>query len=141
MSPDMGDLPEHVFVVPQAWCDYNRHFSDGYYLVAFSSAADTALDAIGLGAAYRAQGDFSAYSVEAHLRYLREAMAGETLAVRHVVRLVNGKCFRLQQEMRRDDTVVATCEFVYLHVDTRVPRAAELPDQVRAAIARHEPPG
>ena len=146
MSGTTGALAPYRFVLPAAWCDYNEHFSDGYYLVAFSSAAEIALDAVGLGAHYRAQGHFSAYTVESQVRYLREAKAGQTLTIRHALGDFDAKRLWLHHEMFRDDTLLATCTFVYLHVDTSVPRAAPFPaavvERMRAlkAQAQAKPP-
>ncbi len=127
MSADEGALPPYSFVLPAQWCDYNEHFSDGYYLVAFSAAADIVLDAVGLGARYRAQGHFSAYTVESQVRYLREAKAGQALTITHALGDFDDKRLWLQHEMHRGDTLLATCTFVYLHVDTSVPKAAPFP--------------
>jgi acyl-CoA thioesterase FadM len=140
------ELPPFEFVVPPAWCDYNRHFSDGYYLVAFSNASENALEALGLGARYRAQGHFSAYTVESQVRYLREGKAGDALTITHTVQAHDARRFWLHQRMLRGDTLLATCVFVYLHVDTTVPRAAPFPPAVLERLAAHTvagaaPPG
>jgi acyl-CoA thioesterase FadM len=137
MSAGAPVLPASVLVVPPAWCDYNEHFSDGYYLVAFSTAAETALDAVGLGARYRARGHHSAYTVESQVRYLREGKAGDALTIRHAVQAFDAKRFWLRQEMHRGDTLLATCTFVYLHVDTTVPRAAPFPPEVLERLAAY----
>jgi acyl-CoA thioester hydrolase len=128
-------LPPYAFVVPPAWCDYNEHFSDGYYLVAFSTAAENALEALGLGARYRALGQFSAYTVEAQVRYLREGKAGDALTISQAVQAHDAKRFWLRQHMHRGETPLATCTFVYLHVDTTVPKAAPFPAAVLERIA------
>jgi len=128
--------PSYGFTVPPSWCDYNRHFSDGYYLVAFSTAADLALEAAGLGPSYRAKGDFSAYTVEAQVRYLREAKAGDALLVEQAVLDYDPKRLLLLQHMKRDSSLLATCECLYLHVDTRLPKAAPFPAEVLGRIAR-----
>jgi acyl-CoA thioesterase FadM len=125
----------YAFVVPPQWCDYNRHFSDGYYLVAFSTAADVVLEAVGLGAQYRARGDLSAYTVEAHVHYLQEAKAGDALWVAQAVCAHDAKRLRVYQEMRRGDALLATCECLYLHVDTRVPKVVPFPPEVSERIA------
>lgn len=134
-TPPPAPLAPYAFVVPADWCDYNQHFSDGHYLVAFSAASERALEAVGLGAGYRAQGHFSAYTVESRVRYLREAKAGQTLQIVQRVVRHDAKRMWLEQEMRRDAERVATCEVVYLHVDTSVPRAAPFPPAVLAAIS------
>ena len=136
-SPAPAGLVSYEFVLQPAWCDYNEHFSDGYYLVAFSAAADLALDALGLGARYAAQGNFSVYTVESQVRYLREAKAGDALQIRQWLLKHDAKRIWLQQEMLRGDTVVANCNFVYLHVDTIMPRAAPFPPAIAQRIAAH----
>ncbi len=123
-------LAPFTFVVPAAWCDYNEHFSDGYYLVAFSNAAETALEAVGLGAQYRARGHFSAYTVESQVRYLREAKAGQTLTIVQAVDDFDAKRLWLRQQMFHGAELLATGTFIYLHVDTRVPRAAPFPPAI-----------
>jgi acyl-CoA thioester hydrolase len=132
-------FPPYAFLLQPEWCDYNEHFSDGYYLVAFSTAAEQVLEALGLGARYRAQGRFSAYTVESQVRYLREAKSGDLLAIRQRLLRHDAKRIWLQQEMRRGETVLATCTFVYLHVDTSLPRAAPFPPDVLQRIAAHCP--
>jgi acyl-CoA thioesterase FadM len=135
-TPPPALAPYHLVVPPQ-WCDYNEHFSDGYYLVAFSNAAEVALEAVGLGAAYRAQGDYSAYTVEAQVRYLREAKAGDALVIHHAVQGIDAKRLVLRHAMHRGTTLLATCRFVYVHVDTRVPRSAPFPEAIQARIAAY----
>jgi acyl-CoA thioesterase FadM len=125
----------YAFTVPAIWCDYNEHFSDGYYLVAFSTAAEVALAALGLGARYRALGHFSAYTVESTVRYLREGKAGDSLVIQQRVQAHDAKRIWLRQEMFRGATQLASCTFVYLHVDTAVPRAAPFPPAVLERLA------
>jgi len=135
--PATAGLEPYEFVLQPAWCDYNEHFSDGYYLVAFSMAAERALDALGLGARYRAQGHFSVYTVESQVRYLREAKAGDALLIRQWLLKHDLKRLWLQQEMLRGHTLVASCTFVYLHVDTSIPRAAPFPTAILHRMAEH----
>lgn len=134
-------LPPFTVVVPDAWCDYNRHFSDGYYAVAFSGAADVVLDAAGLGARYRAAGHHSAYTIEAHIHYLREGKAGDRLVIRNAVQRFDAKRLWMRHEMSRGETLLATCEFLYLHVDVRVPRAAPFPPAVLERLRALAPGG
>lgn len=136
MTDSQPALPPYRFAVPAHWCDYNHHFNDGYYLVAFSVAADIVLEAVGLGPRYRSEGHFSAYTVEAHIRYLREAKLGDELTITHAVQRFDAKRLWLYHKMCRADTVLATCEFVSLHVDARVPKAAPFPPPVLERIAR-----
>jgi len=129
-------IPLHQFSVPDEWCDYNEHFSDCYYLIPFSIGLDHVLDSVGLGKHYRKDNDYSTYTVDAHIRYLREAKAGEPLTIVSAIADGDSKRLFTRHEMRRGETVIATCEFVCLHVDVRIPRAAPFPDAISEQIQR-----
>jgi acyl-CoA thioester hydrolase len=128
--------PPYEFVVPEAWCDYNQHFSDGYFLVAFSTAADVVLDAVGLGPRYRARGHHSAYTVEATVQYRQEAKAGDALTIVQGVRGHDEKRLWVYQDMMRGDTLVASCVTLYLHVDTSGPKVVPFPPDIQERTAR-----
>lgn len=118
------------FVVPDAWCDYNRHFSDGCFLLAFSTAADLVLEAAGLGAPYRARSGCSVYTVEAAVRYHREGKAGDELEIRQGVRAHDDKRLWAWQEMLRGEELLASCECLYLHVNAAGPTVVPFPAEV-----------
>jgi acyl-CoA thioester hydrolase len=67
--------------VQDAWIDYNGHLSEPYYVLVLGHATDAVMDALGLGPAYQAANDASLYTVEAHVRYLREISPGSDLGV------------------------------------------------------------
>lgn len=75
-------LPPHREQVRQEWIDYNGHLSEAYYVLVFGHATDALMDHIGLDAGYRERTGCSLYTVEAHVRYLREVSAGSTLTLR-----------------------------------------------------------
>ena len=75
----------HREPVLDEWIDYNGHLSEPYYVLVFGHATDNAMDAVGLGPAYREAHDASLYTVEAHVRYLDEVSAGAELEVRSSV--------------------------------------------------------
>jgi acyl-CoA thioesterase FadM len=125
----------YVFSVPQAWCDYNNHFSDGYYMVAFGHATDAFFRHVGLGHAYRKTSrDYSTYTVEAHVRYLKEARAGDILQIHHYVRDITPKRLCLLHEMRMEEALIATVEFTFVHVDVRVPKSTPFPPDILARL-------
>jgi acyl-CoA thioester hydrolase len=131
-----GDgIAPYRFVVPRDWCDYNRHLNDGYFLVAFSTAADVVLEAVGLGAGYRACGEFSAYTVDAHVRYRKEGKAGDALAIEQEILDYDARRLLVAQEMKRGAELLAACECLYVHVDTRGPKAAPFPPEIFRRIA------
>ncbi len=61
------------------WIDYNGHLSEAYYVLVFGFATDALRDAAGLDAAYRERTGGSLYTVEAHVRCLREVAHGSEL--------------------------------------------------------------
>ncbi len=133
MDNDTG-MKNHHFSVPAAWCDYNEHFSDCFYLIPFSAGLDHVLDGVGLGQQYR--GDFSTYTVESHIRYLREAKENDQLTVVSTIRDADSKRLFTRHEMLRGAEIIATCEFVCLHVDVRIPKSTPFPDVIFSNIQR-----
>ncbi|MEU9503839.1 thioesterase family protein [Streptomyces sp. NPDC048196] len=120
------------------WIDYNGHLSEAYYVLVFGFATDALMDASGLDADYRERTGCSLYTVEAHVRYLREVARGSELTVRTAVLGVDGRKLRLLHEMFAGGPAgepVATEELFLLHVDRSGGRAAPLPDTTRERLA------
>ncbi len=137
----MSALPPHREPVRDEWIDYNGHVMDGYYSVIFGHAIDTVMVHIGLDAEYRQRTGCTLYTLESHVRFLREVKAGTSVEVRTRVVDVDAKRLRLCFEMVVDDTVVATQESMTIHVDQQVGRSSPWPDDVRSYCERLvEPP-
>ncbi|MCB9958431.1 MAG: carnitine 3-dehydrogenase [Rhodospirillaceae bacterium] len=140
---DGAAATQHSAAVLPDWLDYNGHMTEHRYLQVFGDATDVFLAAIGIDAAYLADGH-SVYTVETHIRYLAEVAGGAALTVRTTVLGHDDRRIRLLHQMR-DDTGrdVATAEHMLLHVDTRaqaaVPMGAPLGERV-ATLARIPPP-
>ncbi|MFT2019731.1 thioesterase family protein [Streptomyces sp. 796.1] len=81
-GPDLLPLPVHAEPVRPEWIDYNGHLSEAYYVLVFGHATDALMDHAGLDADYRRRTGCSLYTVEAHVRYLREVPQGSALTVR-----------------------------------------------------------
>ncbi|ACV67648.1 thioesterase family protein [Desulfohalobium retbaense] len=111
----------HNSRVQPEWIDYNGHMSEAFYVLIFGHATDAFLDAIGLDAETRSQAKVSAYTVEAHIRYVREVQEGEAVEVQTQLVGHDAKRAHLFHTMARaaDGTVVATEEILVLHVDTQ----------------------
>lgn len=58
--------------VDPAWIDYNNHLRDGFYAVMASASIDALMDQLGLDEAYRQRTRCTLYTLEMHLRFLRE---------------------------------------------------------------------
>lgn len=123
--------------VPTEWVDYNGHMNDSRYMQLSSEAGDRFLRFIGMDGDYLASGR-SFFTVESHVAYLAQAMAGDPLYV--TVQLVShdDKRMRLFTSMHHsgDDTVVATAEHMMLHVDTVADKACPTDPAILANLDR-----
>ena len=132
----------HEAVVDPAWVDYNGHLTEARYGELFASATDALLRHVGLDADYLA-GGHSAYTVETHIRYLREAAAFDPYAVETRVLDADEKRLRIFHELLRTPSgeTLATGEHLLLHVDTAaskvVPWREPLAARVRGAADAH----
>ncbi|MFR9731447.1 thioesterase family protein, partial [Saccharopolyspora sp. MS10] len=116
------------------WIDYNGHLSEAYYVLVFGFATDAVLDRLGLDAAYRTSAGCSVYTVEAHVRYLREVGPDAELVVSTLITGGGAKKLVLCHEMRVDGELVATEELLALHVDSAASRSAPFPPEVAERI-------
>ncbi|MGH3631600.1 MAG: thioesterase family protein [Sciscionella sp.] len=119
----------------EEWIDYNGHLSEPYYVMVFGYATTHLMGIVGLGENYRAATGGSLYTVEAHVRYLREVGAGADLLVTTSVLSVGAKKLRFCHEMRSSGTLVATEELLALHVVRG--GTAPFPDKVAETLLRH----
>ncbi len=131
--------PLHRTVLPE-WIDYNGHMSEAYYVLVFGHATDLMLAGAGLGPHYVEQQGCSLYTVEAHVRYLREVSEGGSLTVHTRILGVDTTKVRLCHVMYasaspgRDDAPVATSELLGVHVDQQAGRSAPLPEAARERL-------
>ncbi|MFE9461365.1 thioesterase family protein [Streptomyces californicus] len=134
----------HRTVRPE-WIDYNGHMSEAFYVLVFGYATDAMMIETGLHAGYRESTGCSLYTVESHIRYLRDVPEGAHLAVRTRLLGADTKKARFCHEMYAvdapgetpgpgDASPVATSELLALHVDQRLGRTAPFPDRVRARL-------
>ncbi|MDB6088445.1 MAG: putative hydroxylacyl-CoA dehydrogenase [Gammaproteobacteria bacterium] len=119
------------------WVDYNGHMTDSRYLQVFGDATDALFRSVGVDDAYRASGR-AVYAVESHLTHNAEAKALEPLYVTTRVVGVDDKRVHLFHclHRRQDDSLVATGEHTYLHVNSTAKKAAALDPAVRAKLEK-----
>ncbi|MFC4002262.1 thioesterase family protein [Prauserella oleivorans] len=127
-------LEYHDTVRPE-WIDYNGHLSEPFYVMVFGFATDHLMDAVGLDARYRNSTGCSLYTVEAHVRYLREVGPDTPLRVTTGVLSVARRTVRFCHEMYAEGTLVATEELLAVHVARA--RAAPFPEAVAERLRRH----
>lgn len=129
----MTSLSVYTATVLEEWVDYNGHMSEAYYVLVFGYATDAAMDALGLGDRYRTATNRSLYTVEAHVRYLREVGLGAQLDVTTDVVNATDKKLHLVHTMRHDGAVMATEELLGIHVNRELGAAESFPGTIRDA--------
>lgn len=124
--------------VPPEWIDYNGHMNVAYYVLAFDKATDGLLDHLGLGEAYRRATNHSFYALEAHVTYDRELKLGAPLTIDTQLIDADDKRLHFFHRMTHAEAgyLAATNELMGLHVDLGGPRAAAMPPEAQAAVAR-----
>ncbi|MEU3894793.1 thioesterase family protein [Streptomyces sp. NPDC045251] len=137
----MTKLPLLHSTVRPEWIDYNGHMSEAFYVLVFGHATDALMIETGLDSGYRESTGCSLYTVESHIRFLRDVPEGAHLAVRTRVLGAAARKARFGHEMyvvsapesepTPDAAPVATTELLAVHVDQQAGRAAEFPDAVR----------
>jgi acyl-CoA thioester hydrolase len=106
-------------VVREDWIDYNGHLYDGYYAVIFARATDEFLVRIGLDAPTREATRRTVYTLETHVRFLREMKLGapyrvDCRLIDHAPKLA--RTFLTMHDTARN-IVAATSEQLLLSVD------------------------
>ncbi|GAA1184099.1 thioesterase family protein [Nesterenkonia xinjiangensis] len=133
-------LPVHESQVAQEWIDYNGHMSEAYYVLVFGHATDQTMDRLGMGPEHRAAQGCSLFTVEAHIRYLREVGLDTSLTVRTRVVGQGPKKLHLAHEMHADGELIATEEVMGLYVDQQAGGTVPFPDAIAEAIRAHLEP-
>jgi carnitine 3-dehydrogenase len=118
------------------WIDYNGHMTDWRYVQVFGDATDALLRYAGVDDDYRRTGR-AMYTVESQVTYRAEARIHDALYVSSRVLEVDEKRVRFAHSLQRrsDDTLIASAQQVYVHVDSAAGRSAPFPAPVRARLA------
>lgn len=118
--------------VRREWIDYNGHMSEPFYVMVFGYSTDCFLDAVGLDDKYRTENRVSAFTVEAHIRYLDQGLHGDPLYVSTLMTDFDSKKVRLFHTMYRgaEGAVMATEEILLLHVDTNLDKVCTFDDLI-----------
>ena len=90
----------HEVTVSPEWTDYNHHLTESAYLLIMGESSDAFFRFFGVDDAYRL-GGHSLYTVETHLRNLREAREGERLGLTIQVLGTDVKRLHIVHEMHR----------------------------------------
>ena len=130
----MTTLTLHSEPLQHGWLDAYGHLNEAYYLVPFSNASWRMQDAFGIGIAYFERSGCALYTLETHLRYLKEVRAPAELAVETLILGADAKRIHFAHLLVVDGELRATGEFMALHYDTRAGRSAPLPEAPLAKL-------
>ena len=124
-------------VVPPEAVDYNDHMTESDYLSLFAQAADALLAAIGLDEQALADGH-SYFTAESHLCHLGQLRLGEEVYVTTQVLGADEKRIHAFHRLHRadGDSLAATAEQMYLHVDTTREKVCPASAAIQANVDR-----
>jgi len=130
----MTTLKLHSEPLQRDWLDAYGHLNEAYYLLPFSNASWRMQDYFGIGVEYFERTGCALYTLESHLRYVKEVRAPAELAVETMILAADAKRLHFAHQLVVDDTLRATGEFMALHYDTRAAQSAPLPATVLSAL-------
>jgi acyl-CoA thioester hydrolase len=125
-----------VMQIEPQWIDYNGHLNMAYYNVMFDRAIDELWLKLGIGPAYRKERNHSTFTVECHVRYLREVHLGDPVQVSILLVGADEKRLHTFEELRHasEGWLSATSENMTIHVDMAARKTAPFPPDIRARI-------
>lgn len=123
--------------VQKEWVDYNGHMNDAAYAIVFSHAVDQFIDSIGLAAEERENYQYTIFTLETHLCYLKEAHEKEDIHVS--LQLIDDDAKRLHvffTMTNADGDQLATSEQMLMGIDTKEGRPSPFPEAVANNILK-----
>lgn len=114
-------------------CDHMGHMNVMWYVGKFDEATWGFLASIGITPKGMRAENRGMAAVDQHVKYKREAMAGDTLEIFSRPLEVKDKTIRFIHEMIDCETgeIAATCEFIGVHIDTNARKSVQLPNAAR----------
>lgn len=122
-------------VLPE-WIDLNSHMNVAYYVLAFDHGVDDLWNQLGITSEYVETTRCSTFAVECHITYQRELKENEPFRVTSQILAYDAKRIHQFQRMyhAEENYLVATAEWMNLHVDLNSRRVTPFPDSVLSAL-------
>jgi acyl-CoA thioesterase FadM len=130
----MAAVKLHSFPVKEAWLDQYGHLRWSDYLSAFDAAGWKFYDHFGCGENYVQRTGCGFYTVECHVRYLREVRGDAHLDFEVLVFGADARRTWFAATIKAEGIERATIEFIDVHVDTRTGRSVPMPEAALAAF-------
>ena len=128
----------HSEPLQEKWLDAYGHLNEAYYLVPFTNTTWILQEHFDIGVPYFEKTGCALYTVETHLRYLREVRSPAVMDIESIILGSDAKKFWFAHLMLVDGSVCATAEFMVLHYGTRESRTIEMPETVQQALKQAE---
>jgi acyl-CoA thioesterase FadM len=133
----------HSEPLQEVWLDAYGHLNEAYYLVPFSNTTWKLQDYLGIGVEYFKETGCALYTLETHLRYLKEVRSPALIEIETMLLGFDEKRIWFAHQMIVNGILSATAEFMGLHYSTRDKNAIELPTKAQHALKESvilEPP-
>lgn len=124
--------------IDPAWIDYNGHLRDGYYVLIASASIDALMDELGMDESYRRDTRCTLYTLEVHVRFLREIKGEGRLCIDRYPAAFDAKRLRLLLAMRPAgaDEIAAVVDVMLMHVQQGADvRSAPFPPAIHQRLA------
>src|SRR6201991_191704 len=125
-----------VMQIEPQWIDYNGHLNMAYYNVMFDRAIDQLWLQLGIGPDYKKSRNFSTFTAECHVRYLREIHLGDPVQISVFLLAADEKRLHTFEELRHagEGWLSATSENMTIHIDMNARKTAPFPPDIQARI-------
>ncbi|QDI90487.1 thioesterase [Salicibibacter halophilus] len=129
------DKPLLESTVQSDWIDFNGHMYDAAYANVFSLAVERLMITIGIDHDFREKHHYTIYTLETHLRYLKEAYAGQEIKVTVQLLDYDKKLLHVFFVMKNDaGERLATSEQMLLCVNMKERRSTPFPSSIVSSI-------
>ena len=136
MPDQHNELFLHSEPLQDIWLDAYGHLNEAYYLVPFSNANWAVQEHFGIGVDYFERTGIALYTLESHVRYVREVRAPAEIEIGSMIIGSDAKKIRIAHVMRVDGIERATFECLVLHFDTRAGKPAPISEDVQTALRK-----
>lgn len=126
---------EYTTKVKDSWVDHNGHMNDAEYNRVFSDATDAWLAYLGLDKETIAQSQYTVFTLENHVMYLKEIKVDELISVN--VELYDYDTKRLHVFMTLTDANQSRCatyEVMLMGMNTAIDKPEVFPEMIKKAI-------
>ena len=123
--------------VEPAWIDHHNHMNVGYYGVAIDRCLHGFTDVVDMGENYRDTTNCGFFVLESHQTFKSEMRLGDDFVIACQLLDCSHKLMHIMAAMYRvgDETLAATAEYLWGHVDRGSRRVVPFPEDRLQALA------